>query len=105
MVSAVQIRRKRLRHEDTRRTLIPPAWSAGFPGRLATAALGADDSGVLYGAGVDPAPEPFRAAADRAVERLCGATEEHRTEFPEIAAGGRGAGSCVCPPEPRGRKP
>ena len=36
--------------------------------------------------------EPFQQAADRAVELLCGATEEQRTEFPEIAAEGREVG-------------
>jgi hypothetical protein len=33
--------------------------------------------------------EPLRGAADRAVKRLCGATEEQRTEFPERAVEGR----------------
>ena len=36
--------------------------------------------------------EPFQQAADRAVELLCGATEDQRAEFPEIAAEGRKAG-------------
>jgi hypothetical protein len=36
--------------------------------------------------------EPFQQAADRAVELLCGATEDQRAEFPEFAAEGRKAG-------------
>lgn len=92
MVSTVPIHPTGLSHEDTRRTLIQLARSAGFAGRMAAASHSASDTEVLFGAGVDLVLEPFQDAADRAVELLCGATEEGRTEFPEIAAEGRETG-------------
>jgi Kef-type K+ transport system membrane component KefB len=92
MVSTVPIHPTGLSHEDTRRTLIQLARSAGFPGRMAAASHSAGDSEVLFAAGVDLVLEPFQDAADRAVELLCGATEEQRTKFPEIASEGREVG-------------
>jgi hypothetical protein len=72
--------------------LIQLARSAGFTGQIAAASHGSGDSKALLGAGVNLVLEPFQDAADRAVELLCGAAEEQRTEFPEIAAEGREAG-------------
>jgi Kef-type K+ transport system membrane component KefB len=92
MVSTVPIHPTGLSHEDTRRTLIQLARSAGFSGRMAAASHSAGDTEVLFGAGADLVLEPFQDAADRAVELLCGAAEEQRTEFPEIAAEGRETG-------------
>jgi len=92
MVSTVPIHPAGLSHEDTRRTLIQLARSAGFAGRMAAASHSGGDSEVLSGAGVDLVLEPFQDAADRAVELLCGAAGEERTEFPEIAAEGREPG-------------
>ncbi|TGD63687.1 sodium:proton exchanger [Tabrizicola sp. WMC-M-20] len=92
MVSTVPIHPTGLSHEDTRRTLIQLARSAGFSGRMAAASHSAGDTEVLFGAGADLVLEPFQDAADRAVDLLCGATEEQRTEFPEIAAEGREVG-------------
>ena len=38
----------------------------------------------LFASGADLVLEPFQDAADRAVELLCGAPEEERTEIPSI---------------------
>jgi Kef-type K+ transport system membrane component KefB len=92
MVSTVPIHPTGLSHEDTRRTLIQLARSAGFTGRIAAASQSAGDTEALFGAGVDMVLEPFQDAADRAVDLLCGATQEERTEFPKIAAEGRAPG-------------
>ena len=92
MVSTVPIHPTGLSHEDTRRTLIQLTRSAGFTGRIAAASQNAGDTEALFGAGVDLVLEPFQDAADRAVDLLCGATQEERTEFPEIAAEGRAPG-------------
>ncbi|MDO8977226.1 cation:proton antiporter [Reyranella sp.] len=92
MVSTVPTHPTGLSHEDTRRTLIQLARSAGFSGRMAAASHSAGDTQILFGAGVDLVLEPFQDAADRAVELLCGAAGEERTAFPEIAAEGREAG-------------
>lgn len=89
MVSTVPIHPGGLTHEDTRRTLIQVARAAGFGGRIAVASHSAGDTGALSGAGVDLVLEPFQDAADRAVELLCGAPGEDRTEIPEIPAEGR----------------
>ena len=88
MVSTVPIHPTGLSHEDTRRTLIQLARSSGFSGRIAAASHSAPDTEVMFGAGVDLVLEPFQDAADRAVELLCGAAKEERTEFPEISAEG-----------------
>lgn len=92
MVSTVPIHPTGLSHEDTRRTLIQLARAAGFSGRMAAASHNVGDTEVLSKAGADLVLEPFQDAADRAVELLCGAAGEERTEFPEIAAEGRAAG-------------
>jgi len=92
MVSTVPIHPTGLSHEDTRRTLIQLARSAGFCGRIAAASHSNGDTEALSGAGVDLVLEPFQDAADRAVELLCGAVLEDRTGFPEIAAEGRETG-------------
>jgi Kef-type K+ transport system membrane component KefB len=89
MVSTVPIHPTGLSHEDTRRTLIQLARSAGFSGKIAASSHTHGDTEVLFGSGVDLVLEPFQDAADRAVELLCGAAGEERTEFPEIAAEGR----------------
>ena len=91
-MSTVPIHPTGLSHEDTRRTLIQLARSAGFSGQIAAASHSAGDTEVMFGAGVDLVLEPFQDAADRAVELLCGAPGEDRTDFPEIAAEGRAAG-------------
>ena len=92
MVSTVPIHPAGLSHEDTRRTLIQLTRSAGFTGRIAAASQSAGDTEALFGAGVNMVLEPFLDAADRAVDLLCGATQEERTEFPKIAAEGRAPG-------------
>jgi Kef-type K+ transport system membrane component KefB len=92
MVSTVPLHPTGLSHEDTRRTLIQVARSAGFTGRIAAASHSAGETDLLSGAGVDLVLEPFQDAADRAAELLCGAAEEQRTEIPEIDAEGRAAG-------------
>jgi len=92
MVSTVPIHPTGLSHEDTRRTLIQLTRSAGFTGRIAAASQSAGDTEALFGAGVNMVLEPFLDAADRAVDLLCGATQEERTEFPKIAAEGRAPG-------------
>ncbi|SFD82783.1 cation:proton antiporter [Roseivivax sediminis] len=89
MVSTVPIHPTGLSHEDTRRTLIQLVRAAGFTGQIATASHSVGDTEVMLGAGADLVLEPFQDAADRAVELLCGAAGEERTEFPEIAAEGR----------------
>jgi voltage-gated potassium channel Kch len=92
MVSTVPVHPTGLSHEDTRRTLIQLARSAGFCGRIAAASHSNGDTEALSGAGVDLVLEPFQDAADRAVDLLCGAVAEDRTGFPEIAAEGRQTG-------------
>jgi Kef-type K+ transport system membrane component KefB len=89
IVSTVPIHPTGLSHEDTRRTLIQLSRTAGFSGRIAAASHSAGDTEVLFGAGADMVLEPFQDAADRAVELLCGAAEEDRTDIPEIATEGR----------------
>jgi Kef-type K+ transport system membrane component KefB len=89
IVSTVPIHPTGLSHEDTRRTLIQLSRTAGFTGRIAAASHSAGDTEVLFGAGADMVLEPFQDAADRAVELLCGAAEEDRTDIPEIATEGR----------------
>lgn len=86
MVSTVPIHPTGLSHEDTRRTLIQLARTAGFAGRIAAASQSAGDTEILFGAGADLVLEPFQDAADRAVDLLCGASGEEHTEIPEISA-------------------
>lgn len=89
MLSTVPIHPTSLSHEDTRKTLIQLARSAGFSGRMAAASHSSGDTEALLGAGVDLVLEPFQDAADRAAELLSGSAVEDRTDFPEIAAEGR----------------
>ncbi|WP_246020463.1 cation:proton antiporter [Aliigemmobacter aestuarii] len=89
LVSTVPIHPTGLSHEDARRTLIQLARTAGFTGRIAAASHSPHDTEMMFGSGADMVLEPFQDAADRAVELLCGAEEEERTEIPEIATEGR----------------
>jgi len=84
IVSTVPIHVGGLSHEDTRRTLIQLARTAGFRGRIAVTSHTARDTEDLTVAGADIVLEPFQDAADRAVELLTGAPETERTEIPEI---------------------
>jgi len=84
IVSTVPIHPTGLSHEDTRTTLIQLTRASGFSGRVAVASHHARDTEELFGAGADIVLEPFQDAADRAVELLCGAPEEDRTEIPLI---------------------
>ncbi|WP_287182590.1 cation:proton antiporter [Rhodovulum sp.] len=84
IVSTVPIHVGGLSHEDTRRTLIQLARTAGFRGRIAVTSHTARDTEELTVAGADIVLEPFQDAADRAVELLTGAPETERTEIPEI---------------------
>ncbi|WP_232520771.1 hypothetical protein [Rhodobacter sp. CZR27] len=76
-----------LSHEDTRTPLIQLTRAAGFGGWLAVASHGVGETEALFGASADTVLEPFRDAADRAVEILGGAAAE-RTQIPEIATEG-----------------
>ncbi|MDZ7643791.1 MAG: cation:proton antiporter [Woeseiaceae bacterium] len=84
IVSTVPVHPTGLSHEDTRATLIQLTRTAGFSGRVAVASHHPPDTDELLGAGADLVLEPFQDAADRAVELLCGAPEEERTEFPVL---------------------
>ncbi len=84
LVSTVPIYVTGLSHEDTRHTLMQLARSAGFQGRMAVASHQQQDTEALAGNGADLVLEPFQDAADRAVELLCGATPEARTNIPPI---------------------
>ena len=84
VVSTVPIHPTGLSHEDTRTTLIQLARTSGFRGRVAVASHHPKDTEELFAAGADMVLEPFQDAADRAVDLLCGAPEEERTEIPSI---------------------
>ncbi|MBU2487045.1 MAG: cation:proton antiporter [Alphaproteobacteria bacterium] len=84
VVSTVPIHPTGLSHEDTRTTLIQLARSSGFRGRVAVASHHLKDTEELFASGADMVLEPFQDAADRAVDLLCGAPEEERTEIPSI---------------------
>jgi Kef-type K+ transport system membrane component KefB len=84
IVSTVPIHPTGLSHEDTRRTLIQLVHMSGFRGRIAVASHSSKDTESLFAAGADIVLEPFQDAADRAVDLLCGAPEEERTEIPTI---------------------
>lgn len=86
IISTVPIHPTGLSHEDTRTTLIQLSRSAGFGGRIAVTSHHAHETEELLGAGADMVLEPFQDAADRAVDILCGAREEERTEIPAIAS-------------------
>lgn len=84
IVSTVPIHPTGLSHEDTRTTLIQLTRTSGFRGRVAVASHHPKDAEELFASGADMVLEPFQDAADRAVDLLCGATEEERTEIPSI---------------------
>lgn len=84
IVSTVPVHPTGLSHEDTRSTLIQLTRSSGFRGRIAVASHHPRDTEELFASGADLVLEPFQDAADRAVELLCGAPEEERTEIPSI---------------------
>ncbi|HKK29427.1 MAG TPA: cation:proton antiporter [Alphaproteobacteria bacterium] len=84
IVSTIPIYPTGLSHEDTRTTLIQISRAHGFRGRIAVASHNAKDTEELFGSGADIVLEPFQDAADRAVELLCGAEEEKRTQIPTI---------------------
>lgn len=84
IVSTVPIHPTGLSHEDTRTTLIQLTRTSGFYGRIAVASHHPRDTEELFASGADMVLEPFQDAADRAVELLCGAQEEERTDIPSI---------------------
>lgn len=84
IVSTVPIHPTGLSHEDTRTTLIQLTRTSGFRGRVAVASHHPKDTETLFASGANLVLEPFQDAADRAVELLCGAPEEERTEIPHI---------------------
>jgi len=84
IVSTVPIHPTGLSHEDTRTTLIQLTRISGFRGRVAVASHHPKDTEELFASGADMVLEPFQDAADRAVDLLCGAPEEERTEIPSI---------------------
>ena len=86
IVSTVPLHPTGLSHEDTRTTLIQLTRTSGFRGRIAVASHHPRDTEELFGSGADLVLEPFQDAADRAVELLCGAPEEERTEIPTITS-------------------
>lgn len=84
IVSTVPIHPTGLSHEDTRTTLIQLTRTSGFRGRVAVASHHPKDTEELFASGADMVLEPFQDAADRAVDLLCGAPEEERTQIPSI---------------------
>lgn len=88
IVSTIPIQPGGLSHEDTRTTLIQLTRTAGFRGRIAVTSHTMRETQRLMDAGADIVLEPFQDAADRAVELLCGAQQEERTEIPPIETEG-----------------
>ncbi len=84
IVSTVPIHPTGLSHEDTRTTLIQLTRTSGFRGRIAVASHHAIDTEKLFASGADLVLEPFQDAADRAVDLICGAQAEERTEIPRL---------------------
>lgn len=84
IVSTIPIHPTGLSHEDTRTTLIQLTRTSGFRGRVAVASHHPKDTETLFASGADMVLEPFQDAADRAVDLLCGAPEQERTEIPHI---------------------
>ncbi len=78
-----------LSHEDSRRTLLQLARSAGFSGRIAVSSQSAAETDALLQSGADLVLEPFQDAADRAVDLLSGGEVLGRTQFPPIQSDGR----------------
>ena len=86
IVSTVPIHPTGLSHEDTRTTLMQLTRTAGFRGRIAVASHHPSDTEALIASGADMVLEPFQDAADRAVELLCGARQQERTEIPVLGS-------------------
>jgi len=86
VVSTIPIHVTGLSQEDTRTTLIQLTRSAGFLGKVAVTSHQARETEDLSKAGADIVLEPFQDAADRAVELICGAPKEERTDVPPIDA-------------------
>ena len=84
IVSTVPILPTGLNQEDARMTLIQLTRSAGFAGTDRRGLARSGDTEDLLASGADIVLEPFQDAADRAVELLCGAPEEDRTDIPSI---------------------
>ncbi|MGE0661056.1 MAG: cation:proton antiporter [Reyranellaceae bacterium] len=84
VLSTIPIHPTGLTHEDTRRTLIQLARSAGYTGRVVVASHSQVETETLIRSGADMVLEPFQDAADRAVELLCGGVEAERIEVPPI---------------------
>lgn len=84
IVSTLPIHPTGLTHEDTRSTLIQVTRTSEFRGRIAVASHHSIDTDQLFASGADLVLEPFQDAADRAVDLLCGAEQEERTEIPRI---------------------
>ncbi len=84
IVSTVPIHPTGLSHEDTRMTLIQLTGTSGFRGRVAVVSHHPKDTEEMFASGADMVLEPFQDAADKAVELLCGAPQEVRTEIPTI---------------------
>ena len=84
IVSSIPAHPMGLSLEDTRSTLIQLTRTSGFRGRIAVASHHPGDSDVLVASGANLVLNPFQDAADRAVEPICGAPEEERTEIPAI---------------------
>lgn len=92
VVSTVPLHPTGLSQEDARLTLLQLVRAAGFSGQVAAASHGASETDLLRRAGANTVLEPFQDAADRAVELLCGAIAQDRTDIPEIPSEGRMAG-------------
>ncbi len=91
VVSTVPVHLTGLSHEDVRTTLIQLLRAGGFRGRIAVTSHDPRDTETLLHVGADLVLEPFQDAADRAVEILCGAPPEERTEIPVIETEGKPA--------------
>ena len=84
VVSTVPRHPTGLMHEDSRHTLMQIIRTHAFRGRIALASHSQAETEELQRRGADCVLEPFQDAADRAVELLCGARENERTEIPRI---------------------
>jgi len=89
IVLTVPIRPTGLSHEDTRLTLIQLTRAAGFRGQIAVTSHSTEETALLEQTGADLVLEPFQDAADRAVDLLCGAAEQERTDIPPIETDGQ----------------
>jgi Trk K+ transport system NAD-binding subunit len=89
IVLTVPIHPTGLSHEDTRLTLIQLTRAAGFRGQIAVTSHSTEETALLEQTGADLVLEPFQDAADRAVDLLCGAAEQERTDIPPIETDGQ----------------